>query len=137
MSSVAWVKFGGRGAVHTGMSSDELTDPLPAPLGRWMLRRMVAAAVRYGHEFSVLLIRGADADALVPVLRGADLLARWEGEDLLALLPDTDRAGAGVAAGRVRDATGARVGAVHWGGDLPGDLLERAVRALEADVTRC
>ena len=118
------------------MGSDELTDPLPAPLGRWMLRRMVAAAVRYGHEFGVLLVRGAEADALVPVLRGADLLARWEGGDLLALLPDTDRAGAEAAAERVRAATGAGVGAVHWGGDLAGDLLERAARALEADLTQ-
>lgn len=116
------------------MGSDELTAPLPAPLGRWMLRRMVAAAVRYGHEFSVLLVRGADVDALVSVLRGADLLAQWEGGDLLALLPDTDRVGAATAAERVRAATGARVGAVHWGGDLAGDLLERAVSALERDL---
>jgi glutamyl-Q tRNA(Asp) synthetase len=56
------------------MGPDELTDPLPAPLGRWMLRRMVAGAVRYGHEFSVLLIRGAAPDTLATVLRGADLL---------------------------------------------------------------
>ena len=119
------------------MGPDELTAPLPAPLGRWMLRRMVAAAVRYGHEFSVLLIRGADGEALAPVLRGADLLTQWDGGDLLALLPDTDRSGALTAAERIRAATGACVGAVHWGGDLAGDLLERAVRALEADLTRC
>jgi hypothetical protein len=79
------------------MAPDELTAPLPAPLGRWMLRRMVAGAVRYGHEFSVLLVRGAAPDAVAAVLRGADLLAHWDG----------------------------------------GDLLERAVRALEADLTRC
>jgi predicted alpha/beta hydrolase len=118
------------------MGSDELTAPLPAPIGRWMLRRMVAAAVRYGHEFSVLLIRGADADALASVLRGADLCAQWESTDLLALLPDTDRVGAHTAAERVRAATGASVGAVHWGGDLAGDLLERAVRALEVDLAQ-
>lgn len=119
------------------MDPDELTAPLPAPLGRWMLRRMVAGAVRYGHEFSVLLIRGAEADAVAAVLRGADLFARWDGGDLLALLPDTDRTGAHIAGERVKAATGASVGAVHWGGDLAGDLLERAGRALEADVTRC
>jgi hypothetical protein len=26
---------------------------------------------------------------------------------------------------------------VHWEGDLASDLLERAVRALEADATHC
>lgn len=119
------------------MAPDELTAPLPAPLGRWMLRRMVAGAVRYGHEFSVLLVRGAAPDAVSAVLRGADLLAHWDGGDLLALLPDTDRAGAQTAGERVRAGTGAGVGAVHWGGDLAGDLLERAMRALEADLTRC
>jgi GGDEF domain-containing protein len=119
------------------MDLDDLIGPLPAPLGRWMVRRMVAAAVRYGHEFAVLLVRGADADRLAAVLRGADLFARWDdGRDLLALLPDTDGAGAAAAAERVRAATGARVGAAHWGGDLAEDLLERAVRALAADVAQ-
>ena len=131
------VKFSTQGAVVTGMDPDELTAPLPAPLGRWMLRRMVAGAVRYGHEFSALLIRGAAPDAVAAVLRGADLFAQWDGGDLLALLPDSDRTGAQRASERVRAATGASVGAVHWGGDLAGDLLERAVRALEADLTRC
>jgi PleD family two-component response regulator len=116
------------------MDLDDLIGPLPAPLGRWMLRRMVAGGVRYGHEFSVILVRGADAGALAPVLRGADLFAHWDGGDLLALLPDTDRAGAAAVADRVRAATGAGVGAAHWGGDLAEDLLERAGRALEADL---
>jgi hypothetical protein len=119
------------------MDLDDLIGPLPAPLGRWMLRRMVARAVRYGQRFSVMLIRGTDAGALCVLLRGADLFVAWDGGDLLALLPDTDRAGADVAAERVRAATGARVGAAHWEGDLANDLLERAVRALEADATRC
>ena len=52
------------------------------------------------------------------------------------LLPDTDRSGADVVAGRVRETTGAAVGAVHWGGDLAGDLLERAERALHADLAQ-
>jgi hypothetical protein len=119
------------------MDLDDLIGPLPAPLGRWMLRRMVARAVRYGQQFSVMLIRGTDAGALCALLRGADLFVAWDGDDLLALLPDTDRAGAEVAAERVRAATDARVGAGHWEGDLASDLLERAVRALEADATHC
>ena len=118
------------------MDLDDLIGPLPAPLGRWMLRRLVAAGVRYGREFAVLLVRGADADVLGGVLRGADIFSRWDGGDLLALLPDTDRPGAERVADRVRKATGASVGAAHWGGDLAEDLLERAVRALEADLAQ-
>ena len=118
------------------MDLDDLIGPLPAPLGRWLLRRMVAGGVRYGHEFAILLIRGADPVLLAPVLRGADIFARWDGGDLLALLPDTDRPGAARVAERVRDATGAHVGAAHWGGDLAEDLLERALQALEADAAQ-
>jgi hypothetical protein len=119
-----------------GVDLEDLIGPLPAPLGRWMLRRMVAAGVRYGRVFGVLLVRGADANGLAGVLRGADIFARWEDGDLLALLPDTDRAGAVAAADRVRAATGAHVGAVHWAGDLVEDLLERAARALAADLAQ-
>jgi len=115
------------------MDLEDLIGPLPAPLGRWMLRRMVAAGVRYGHEFAVLRVHGAEPDALAAVLRGADVFSRWDDGDLLALLPDTDRDGAVIAADRVRTSTGARVGAVHWGGDTAEDLLDRAGRALAAD----
>jgi GGDEF domain-containing protein len=101
-----------------------------------MLRRLVAAGVRYGREFAVLLVRGADADVLGGVLRGADIFSRWDGGDLLALLPDTDRPGAERVADRVRKATGASVGAAHWGGDLAEDLLERAARALDIDAAQ-
>ena len=115
------------------MDLEDLIGPLPAPLGRWMLRRMVASGVRYGHEFAVLLVRGADPAVLGGVLRGADIFAHTDEGDLLALLPDTDHAGAARVADRVRETTGAAVGAAHWGGDLADDLLERAARALEAD----
>jgi hypothetical protein len=115
---------------------DDLIGPLPAPLGRWLLRRMVASGVRYGHEFVVLLVRGADPDALAGVLRGADIFARWDEGDLLALLPDTDRLGGARVAERVRKSTGAAVGAAHWGGDLAEDLVERAERALAADLAQ-
>jgi GTP cyclohydrolase III len=115
---------------------EDLIGPLPAPLGRWMLRRLVAAGVRYGRAFSVLLVRGANPSELGAVLRGADIFARWDGsDDLLALLPDTDRSGAERVADRIREATGAAVGAAHWSGDLAEDLLERATRALEAQRT--
>jgi hypothetical protein len=115
---------------------DDLIGPLSAPLGRWMLRRMVASGVRYGHGFVVLLVRGADPDALAAVLRGADIFAHWDEGDLLALLPDTDRLGGARVAERVRTSTGAAVGAVHWSGDLAEDLVERAERALAADLAQ-
>src|SRR4029079_9944165 len=99
-----------------------------------MLRRLVAGGVRYGHEFAILLVRGADPADLAPVLRGAGVLPNWDNGDLLALLPDTDRAGAAVVADRVREATGALVGGAHWGGDLAEDLLDRATRSLGADA---
>ena len=118
------------------MDLDDLIGPLPAPLGRWMLRRLVAAGVRYGHEFALLLVRGADPAGLAAVLRGADIFADSDGGDLMVLLPDTDRAGAVRVADRVREATGASVGAAHWGGDLAEDLLERAARSLEAEVAQ-
>ena len=118
------------------MDLDDLIGPLPAPLGRWMLRRLVASGVRYGHEFAILLVRGADPGPLASVLRGADIFASWDGGDLLALLPDTDRAGAQRVAERVREHTGGAVGAAHWGGDLAEDLLERALRALERDIAQ-
>lgn len=122
--------------LYMGVDLDDLIGPLPAPLGRWMLRRLVAGGVRYGHEFAILLVRGADPADLAPVLRGADFFSNWDNGDLLALLPDTDRAGAAVVADRVRDATGALVGGAHWGGDLAEDLLERAMRSLEADAAQ-
>ena len=118
------------------MDLDDLIGPLPAPLGRWMLRRLVASGVRYGHEFAVLLVRGADPAALGAVLRGADIFADTDDGDLMALLPDTDRAGASRVAARIRETTGASVGAAHWGGDLAEDLLERAARALDADLAQ-
>ena len=117
-----------------GVDLDDLIGPLPAPLGRWMLRRLVAGGVRYGHEFAILLVRGADVADLAPVLRGADIFSSWDNGDMLALLPDTDRQGAAVVADRVREATGALVGGAHWGGDLAEDLLDRAMRSLVADA---
>ena len=60
------------------MDLEDLIGPLPAPLGRWMLRRLVASGVRYGHEFAVLLVHDADPAALAGVLRGADIFAHTD-----------------------------------------------------------
>ena len=118
------------------MDLDDLIGPLPAPLGRWMLRRMVASGVRYGHEF----VRAARPRRRAGRARGRAARRRrlrpLGRGDLLALLPDTDRAGGARVADRVRETTGAAVGAAHWGGDLAEDLVERAERALAADLAQ-
>jgi GGDEF domain-containing protein len=118
------------------MDLDDLIGPLPAPLGRWMLRRLVAAGVRYGHEFALLLVQGADWEILARVLRGADVFAHWDDGNLLVMLPDTDREGGDRVADRVLFPTGSQGGPVHWGGDLAEDLLERAQRALAEDIAQ-
>ncbi len=117
------------------MDLDDLIGPLPAPLGRWLLRRLVAGGVRYGHEFASCSSAAPTSRDLAAVLRGADMFVRWDADELLALLPGhrSRRAPSGVA-DRVREATGALVGAAHWGGDLAEDLLDRAMRSLEADA---
>ena len=130
------IKSRSSAAVTGTVDLDDLIGPLPAPLGRWMLRRMVAAGVRYGHEFAVLRVRGAEPERLAEVLRGADVFSRWDDGDLLALLPDTDREGAARVADRVREGTGAQVGAAHGGGDLADDLIDRVSRALAADAAQ-
>jgi len=83
---------------------------------------------------------------LAGVLRGGDEVARWGGDEFVALLPDTDREGVPWAAERLRAAVAAEpvaldgasvavtvsVGWAHWAGDTPDDLLLRADRALYA-----
>ena len=104
-----------------------------------MLERLVAGAVRYGHDLGVVRLEvSADADAptlaarLGAALRGADALIRWEPGVYVALLPDTGADGARVAAERLRTAAASDVaiGFAHWQGDTAPDLLERSVRAL-------
>ncbi len=117
-----------------------LAGPVEADIGRWMLDRLVAGAVRYGHPFAIVQLRMHQRGAVAPVadrvaraLRGADVLVRWQADDLLVLLPDTDREGLGRAAERISGAVGdlpIELGAAHWAGDPGDDLLDRAERAL-------
>jgi hypothetical protein len=114
-----------------------VTGPVDARVGRWMLDRLVATAVRYGHPFVLVLVRTADTAAtmerLGSVLRGADVLVDWAPGELLLLLPDTGAGGAARAAGRLRAAAPeAALSAVTWQGDLAEDLLERAAKGLGA-----
>jgi hypothetical protein len=110
---------------------------LPGPdVGRLLRDRLVAEGVRYGRDFALVRIAVplGSVDELAPrlddVLRDADVLVRWEADELLALLPATDRAGADRAAERLRaaaDPLPVRVGAAHWVGDTARDLLGRAI----------
>jgi hypothetical protein len=108
---------------------------LPGPdVGRLILDRLVAEGVRYGRDFALVRISVplGSADDVAPLffsaLRDADVIVRWEADELLVLLPATDRAGADRAAQRLRAAVdfGVGVGAAHWVGDTAHDLLARA-----------
>src|SRR3954470_20845199 len=104
---------------------------LPGPdVGRLLLDRLVAEGVRYGRDFALVRISVpiGTAEVVAPLLsaclRDADVGVRWEADELLALLPATDRAGAERAAQRLREAVDVEmvVGAAHWVGDTAHDL---------------
>ena len=108
---------------------------LPGPdVGHLLLDRLVAEGVRYGRDFALvrIIVPLGTAEEIAPllsaVLRDADVLVRWEADELLALLPATDRAGAERTAQRLRAASDIPVvvGAAHWVGDTASDLLSRA-----------
>jgi hypothetical protein len=108
---------------------------LPGPdVGRLLLDQLVAEGVRYGRDFALvrIVVPLGTADGLAPLLdaclRDADVLVRWEADELLALLPATDRPGADRAAQRLFECvdTPVSVGSAHWVGDTAYDLLTRA-----------
>ncbi len=108
---------------------------LPGPeVGRLLLDRLIAEGVRYGRDFALVRIAVplGTAEGLAPdlsaCLRDADVLVRWEADELLALLPATDRPGADRAARRLLECVESpiAVGAAHWVGDTAFDLLSRA-----------
>jgi two-component system, cell cycle response regulator len=144
--------------------TDELTGLANRRHGAVALERAVALAVRHGHRLALARIdvdrfkaindthgHQAGDEVLAEVarrlagsVRGGDELARWGGDEFVAILPATDRAGALRAAERMRAAVAAEpidvrgaqvpvtisVGWAHWVGDTPDDLLARADRAL-------
>ncbi len=99
----------------------------------------------HGHEAGDAVLREIGA-ALRPELRASDVLARWGGEEFVAILPEQDRAAAARTAERLRATleahpmmkavgTGLRVtasfGVAWWrAGEAPRDVLRRADRAM-------
>lgn len=57
---------------------------------------------RFGHEEGDNALRQA-ASSLRRVLRRGDVLIRWGGEEFLAVMPNTDPEGAGIAVARLRE----------------------------------
>jgi hypothetical protein len=101
----------------------------------YILERLIGEWRRYGHLFSIVRLElPADrVTAAIPrlqaALRGADVLARWDDEELLVLLPETDQEGADAAAERLREAVReipVLAGAVQWTGGSAEGLLSRA-----------
>src|SRR5215207_9827946 len=144
--------------------TDHLTGLANRRHGAHELDRAVALAVRHGR---LLALARVDVDhfkaindthghqagdavlaevarRLAAAVRGGDELARWGGDEFVAIQPGTDRHGALRAAARLRAAVAVApvafaggelpvtvsVGWAHWVGDTPDDLLARADRAL-------
>jgi two-component system cell cycle response regulator len=144
--------------------TDHLTGLANRRHGGRQLEREIALCVRHGRLLALVRVdvdhfkaindshgHQAGDEVLVEVarrlagaVRTGDELARWGGDEFVAILPDTDKAGAARAAERLRAAVAAApvragdmelavtisAGWAHWAGDTPDDLLARADRAL-------
>ena len=137
--------------------TDVLTGLLNRRYATLELERLLAAAARHGRELSVLMLdidhfktlndahgheAGDDvlrtiAGRLGGALRAGDVLARWGGEEFVALLPDTGAGGAAVVAERMRVSAAQAtpvtisVGCATWrAGEDAGALVARADGAL-------
>ncbi len=101
----------------------------------YILERLIGEWRRYGHVFSIVRLELPAEQVLAAVprlqaaLREADVLARWDDDQLVVLLPETDQVGADAAAERLRDAireVPVLAGAVQWTGGSAEGLLSRA-----------
>ena len=144
--------------------TDDLTALANRRHGAHLLEREVALCVRHGRVLALVRVdvdhfkaindthghQAGDqvlaevARRLAGAVRGGDELARWGGDEFVAILPGTDKPGALRAAERLRAAVAAApvqaaetelavtvsVGWAHWSGDTPDDLLARADSAL-------
>jgi len=150
-----------------------LTDPVTGlgnrRHGEHELGQLVVRSSRHGHPLGLVLVdvdgfksindtHGHDAGdralrevakRMAACLRGSDTLARWGGEEFIVLLPDTEAAGVGQTAERLRRAVAAdpfpvggaaieltiSVGWADWRGEDPGEFVLRADRALSEAKT--
>jgi two-component system, cell cycle response regulator len=144
--------------------TDDLTGLANRRYGARQLEREVALGVRHGRLLALVHVdvdhfkaindtHGHEAGdqvlaevahRLAGAVRGGDELARWGGDEFVAILPGTDKPGALRAAERLRAAAAVApiqaagtaldvtvsVGWADWEGDTPDDLLARADRAL-------
>jgi two-component system, cell cycle response regulator len=144
--------------------TDDLTGLANRRHGARQLEREVALGVRHGRLLALVRVdvdhfkaindtHGHEAGdqvlaevahRLAGAVRGGDELARWGGDEFVAILPGTDKPGALRAAERLRAAAAVApiqaagtaldvtvsVGWADWEGDTPDDLLARADRAL-------
>jgi diguanylate cyclase (GGDEF)-like protein len=137
--------------------AERLTDPVTGlgnrRLGERELDLLVARSTRHGHALSLVKVGldGFDAPAaadavlhdagarLARTLRSGDVIVRWEGDEFLMMLPDTDREGTHRAAERLCRCISAApftVGAdtveltasIGWAGWLGEDASEFALR---------
>jgi hypothetical protein len=101
----------------------------------YIIDRLIGEWRRYGRVFSVVRVElpaarvGDAVPRLQAALREPDVLAFWNEEELLVLLPETDQVGADIAAERLRDAVReipVLAGAVQWTGGSVEGLLSRA-----------
>jgi two-component system cell cycle response regulator len=141
------------------LEPEGLSDPVTGlgnrRLGERELDLFVARSTRHGHALSLVAAALDGFDALAPeavgavlhdagarlarTLRSGDVIVRWEGDEFLMMLPDTDREGTHRAAERLRRAVSAApftVGAgtveltasVGWAGWLGEDPREFKLR---------
>jgi len=92
-----------------------------------------AANDRHGHAVGDALLC-ATAEACRRTVRAADTVARWGGEEIVIVMPDTDPAGAAALMERLRDAVAASRVAIP-SGEAVGCTASIGVAALvQADV---
>ena len=86
---------------------------------------------QYGHHCGDIVLQGVAAE-LRARLRTQDVVARWGGEEFLFMLPETDLAGARIAAGKLREAIRAR--RIDCDGQLLAVTMTFGIAPLDAAI---
>jgi hypothetical protein len=121
--------------VQAAPAVDQSMDLPQRDTARYMLERLIGEWRRYGRSFAIvhLQLPAEHIAAAVPRLRTGlrepDVLAQWDREELIVLLPETDQAGADSAADRLREAVRdipMLAGAAQFVGGSAEGLVSRA-----------